>query len=214
MPDELEQEQVKEEIVQEPTVPLHQHTELRGRAQQAEVANARLQGQIDAMTAQQATEAPAAISPLDAEIARQKAEGIADEDMSISPAIIKADKLFDQQVENQAAEAAAANDLVIMQGASAVRSRLVHDDYDQVIHDGENLLNKYQKAEVLDAGKDFGQVSYDMCKAAIEASKPAPKSSEPEPEPKEEPEPKKEEVPSQESILSNVSLQTMRVQNL
>lgn len=213
------------ESVQEPTVPLHEHTALRTRAQDAEVSLARAQGQLDALSAQRQTDAPAALSPLEVETARQMEEDpdLNADDVVITAKTYKDQKLYEQQTANQVAESAAASDHATMQGASAVRARIVHDDYDQVIRNGENLLTKYQKMEVLDAGKEFGEVSYAMCRKAIEASKPALKSSEQTDEEKVVAEAaaklkaeKEAEaaIPSQEAILSNVSLDTTRVMNI
>ena len=145
--------------------------------------------------------------------------------MTIPASVYQADKLFEKQVANQAATAATQQSHAASQRQSAAAFALVKDDYADVIHKGENLLSKYQQMEVLDAGTDFGQVSYDMCKKAIEASKPAPKTSEPTDEEKAAAEAKAKEeaekeaeanksIPSQDDILSNVSLQTTRVMNI
>ena len=211
--------------VQEPTVPLHDHTALRSKLQDERVANARLQGQLDAQAAQQAKRAPAAISPLDAEEARQREEGIPDDEMTISPAIIRADKLYDQQLANQAAETAAKQNHEASQRASARTFALVHDDYAEVVRQGMSHLSKYQEAEILDAGADFGEKSYNMCKKAIEASKPAPEPSEQteteklaaEAKAKEEANKKAEankQPGSRDAILAGVSDSTARVMNL
>jgi hypothetical protein len=215
------------EKVEEPMVPLHEHTALRSRAQTAEVDNARLKGQIDILTAQQTTEAPVNVSPVDREIARQREEDpdLTDDDIVITAKTFRDQEAWKVQTANQASEDAAASDLKVQQAISVQTAYKVHDDYMDVINQGDKLLTEGQLLDCRNAGADFGEKSYQMCKSAIEKAnlKAAPESSEQTDDEKvaadaaakvkADAEAEKA-VPSQESILSNISLQTTRVQNL
>ena len=79
-------------------------TALRSRAQAAELEAAELKGKLAGIQEAATKTAPPAVSPLDAEITRQAAEGIAEDDMTISPAIYRKHELFKEQVANQNAE--------------------------------------------------------------------------------------------------------------
>lgn len=158
----------------EPTVPLHAHTALRERAQNAEIAAAKAQGALEALQGQQV--ATATISPIDAEIARQKAEGIEEEDMQISPAVIKADKLYERNQVSMAAEADATRELGKAQVVSMNKSKGLHTDWTEITNAGDKLLSNGDLLDLREAGDNFGELAYSKCKAAIERAKPVTKT--------------------------------------
>ncbi len=165
----------------EPTVPLHKHTALRTRAQNAELEAAELKGRIAGMQETQTQAAPAAKDPLDVEIERQRTEGVADEDMNISPVVYRRHEQHVKQVDNAAAQAVAAGQLRIQQNASKTTAMAVHDDFNEVINAGQNHLTKGELLDIEGAGENFGETCYSKCKAAAERSKPEKKPDEPAP---------------------------------
>jgi hypothetical protein len=196
-----------EKPVDEPLVPLHKVTALRTRAQMAEIAQARAEGELAGIRQAQA---PPAKSPLDVEIARQAAEGIAEEDMTISPKVIRAHELYKEQVANQEAAARAAQELAVQQQVSKAKAIAVHDDWYDVIAAGQALLTPGELVDLNAAGVDFGESAYKKCIEAIERNKPAQEAA-PEKKPDESEAEKKAreaaeaaKVPSQEEILAEV----------
>lgn len=172
-----------DESVKEPTVPLHEHTKLRTRAQTAEIKNAKLEGRLEAIEAAQAKSIPAAISPLDAEIARQRLEGIEDDEMTISPTIYRKDQLWNKQRDNQVADATKTANLKHAQGVSADAMRAKHADYDEVLIAGQVHLTQGEFLDVQNAGfdgqnpnVDYGELAYNKCKAALERANPDKKT--------------------------------------
>ena len=157
----------------EPTVPLHKHTALRQRAQDAERGKAFAEGQLSTMQQLSAQQAPPAKSPLELEVERQAAEGIAEEDMVVSPAIIRADKLHDQQVANQTTKVRVANELATKQAVSMNAAKVKHEDWQTVCDTAEQLLTPGEYLDIKSAGADFGEKAYRMCQVAIERNKPA-----------------------------------------
>lgn len=215
-------EEVKVEA--EPTVPLHVHTALRGRAQTAEIAQARAEGKLEALQNQNV--ATATVSPLDAEIARQRADGIEEDDISIPASILKADKQYEQNQIALATEADAKQQLGQVQVASMNTAKLVHDDWQTVINAGQNLLSNGEAIDVAAEGNNFGEFAYQKCKAAIERAKPVTKIdaapeielSKSEAELKAEVDAKAKEeadkVPSQEEVLNRVRSSNPRTDHL
>ena len=203
----------------EPTVPLHEHTALRTRAQDAELQAANLRGQLTAIEQQQSRDAPATKSPLDLEIERQAAEGIDEDDMVISPRIIKAQEAYNQQVANQTATATAKEQLTTKQLASARKAIAVHDDWQSVVKAADRLMTPGELVDLGNAGDNFGELAYAKAKAVLERNKseanpksktdtaPEKESSEQEAKKKEaeEKEKAKKEAPSQDDILKNAS---------
>lgn len=188
-------------------VPVAKHAALRKRAQAAEIALARSEGELDAVRKQQASQGPAAKSPLDLEIERQTAMGIPEDDMSVSPRIIRANDLYNQQVANQAAEAQKKHELGDIQVRSARLAKASHDDWMEVVAVGDGLLTKGELLDIMSAGVDFGEIYYAKLQEAI--AKNAPKSetnAAPEKKPsKSEAEKKEEEkVPTQQEILNDI----------
>lgn len=187
-------------------VPVDKHIKLRERAQVAEVARARAEGELTAMKEQQARSAPAAKSPLDLEVERQAAEGVPEEDMTISPAIIKANDLYNQQVANQATAAKAKEELGIKQTASANKAKAEIPDWQEVVLAGDSLLTQGELVDIAAAGADFGQVAYDKCKAAIERNRPSSESKANAAPEKEQSESEAETVPTQSAILKDLDV--------
>lgn len=191
----------------EPTVPLHEHTALRTRAQRAEIAEANALGRLEAMEQAQTKAAPSVKSPLDVEIARQAAEGIADEDMTISPRVIRAQELHNKQIANQVVKDDAARALAIQQVASKNKAMVEHEDWHQVIAAGEHFLTAAEIAFIGASGNDFGEACYTKCQDAAERNKPVKTATAPEKKPDESEAEKKaaeEKVPTQEEILAEV----------
>lgn len=160
----------EEPVVKEPAVPLHEHTALRQRAQQAEVDKARLEGELAGMKTQQASNAPAVISPYDAEVARQEAEGIGEEDMKFTPKILRAQDAYNKQVANQEATATAKQQMLNQQVASANKAKTEHEDWQATISAGQALLTPGELLDLEQTGVDFGEVAYEKCQTAIARS--------------------------------------------
>ncbi|MEE9354790.1 MAG: hypothetical protein V3U75_04295 [Methylococcaceae bacterium] len=189
----------------EPTVPLHKHTALRQRAQAAEVAQARAEGQLSAIKETAAAQAPAVKSPMQTEIDRQVAEGIDEADMTFSPRIFQAELDHREQVTSQTVATKAHNETVAKQRASSEAARLKHDDYSAVVEAGLAQMTKGQILDIEGEVANFGENIYAKSQAIIAANaKPDPET----PAPKEEPsEPEAEEkVPTQDKILADLEV--------
>ncbi len=206
-------------------VPIAKHTALRQRAQAAEIKAANLQGQLTTMQQQQAVQAPAPKSPMDLEIERQVAEGIDEEDMTITPRIYREQKLYEQQIANQTAQAESNRQLGTMQLASATKAKAGHEDWQEVVLAGEALLSQGELLDIAAAGDNFGELAYTKCKAVLERNKsktdtsaaPEKKPSEQEVKDKKEAEEKlkaEKEPPSQSDVLANASAATARAFNI
>ena len=198
-----------EKPAEAPTVPLHQHTALRTRAQTAELAQARAEGKLEAY---EQAQAPAVTSPLDAEIARQAAEGIAEEDMTVSPSIIRAQEQHKEQITNQEAATRTAQNLAVEQQTSKAKAVAVHDDWQDVIDRAGSLLTPGELVDLNAAGANFGEAAYAKCTEAIERNKPVQKVAAPEKKPDESEAEKKvrvaaetAKVPTQQEILAEIS---------
>jgi len=197
----------------EPMVPLHKHTALRDRAQTAEIAQARAEGQLAAIRENAAAQAPPVISPLDAEIARQAEEGIDEADMTISPRIIKAQEAHNRQAAEQATATEAYEVLHAKQIASANTAKAVHEDWQTVVQTAFTLMTPGEKLDIEQEGDNFGEIAYAKAQEIIarnteSETKTAPeKPSEPEAE---------KEVPTQDKILADLDVDpdTARVAQL
>ncbi len=165
----------------EPTVPLHRHTALRTRAQAAELEAATLKGKLEGIAEAQTKALPAEKSPIELETARQLASGdiASEEDMTITPALLRKEKLFDRQVANAETKAAATKDLRIKQFASKRQAMTAHEDFDEVINAGQGHLTQGEIFDLDNAGVDFGELCYSKCKTAAERATP---KAEPKPE--------------------------------
>ena len=163
-----------DEPVTEPKVPLHEHTALRQRAQQAEVAQARAEGELAAIR-QKAV--PAVKSPLDLEVERQAADGIAEEDMTVSPALIREQQAYDLKMGEQAAVANRKQELGVVQVASANKAKAAHADWQAVIAAGDGLLSAGEILDIAATGEGFGEMYYEECRAAAEKNVPQSESS-------------------------------------
>lgn len=186
-------------------VPIAKHAALRKRAQGAEIALARAEGELDAIKKQQASQGPDAKSPLDLEIERQTAEGIPEDAMSVSPSIIRANDLYNQQVAHQAAEATKKHELGDIQVISARKAKANHDDWMEVVAVGDGLLTPGELLDITSAGVDFGEIYYAKLQDAI--ARNAPKSetkTETAPEKKPSKSEAEEKVPTQQEILKDI----------
>ncbi len=179
-------------------------TALRSRAQTAETEAARLQGVIEGMEKANAKAAPAVVSPLDAEIAKQAEEGIAESDMTITPAIYRKQQKHEAQVRNLETQAQAKVNAEATKEASRVAARALHPDWDAVINDNQQHLTSGEQLDIEQAG-DFGAEAYKKCLAVSERLKIKPENIVPEKlgKPEEEVVTKKV-VLSQDEILSVV----------
>ncbi len=210
-------EEAKVTPAEEPTVPLHQHTALRNRAQKAELAQAEMRGKLSAMEQIQTKQAPAPISPIDAFIQKELDDGVEANDIQIPAMLHVKERQYDKQVANQLTENDAANRLQVTQLASANASSLIHDDWEEVRLAGQALLTKGEFLDVTSAGEGYGELAYAKCKAAIERNKPVEKT---EAAPKKEPSELKEEVkekvvvPTQDELLAGISETTRAVMNM
>ncbi len=209
-----EEDLVAASVVEEPSpaeepekgVPVAKHAALRKRAQAAEIALARSEGELDAIKQQQTSQGPAAKSPLDLEIERQTAMGIPEDDMSVSPRIIRANDLYNQQVANQAVEAQKKHELGDVQVRSARVAKASHDDWMEVVAVGDGLLTPGELLDVMSTGEGFGELYYAKLQEAI--ARNAPKSetetnTAPEKKPSKS-EAEEEKVPTQQEILKDI----------
>ena len=177
--------------VDEPTVPLHDHTALRQRAQAAEVEAATLKGRLQGIQDAQAHAAPAVKSPIEVEAARQITAGEInnEEEMAITPALYRKQKLYETQQANAATKATAEKQLRIQQGSSKTKAMAAHEDFNEIILAGQDHLTAGELVDLENAGADFGELCYGKCKAAAERAKPekpAPNKDESESEAAEE----------------------------
>lgn len=184
-------------------------TKLRQRAQDAELRAAKAEGVIEGMSKTAEKAAPPSVSPIDAEIARQVAEGVEEEDVTISAALYRKQKQYELQVANKESKAAASETLVAAQNQSIAAARLVHDDWDEVVKAGEQHLTQGEMVDIRAAGDNYAAEAYAKCKAATERAKPktdnaAQQTSRPESKTTPEPESTKKNVPTQDEILAVV----------
>ena len=199
---------------EEVQVGLHVVTKLRESRQEEREGRIRAEERLAVMTEQQAKQTPPAVSPIDAFIAQEREEGVKDDDIVISAPLFQKQKVYEAQVANEAAVNTAKNDLAVLQATSTKAAMQVHTDWQEVIDAGQVLLTKGEHIDVTTSGKEFGELAYAKCQAAIARNKkPDPKAEAP---PKKEPsepaaeetKPKeevKEEAKSQEEILANAS---------
>jgi len=190
----------------EPKVPLHEHTALRARAQQAELAAARLAGELEATRRIQASSAPSTKSPLELEMERQSAQGIDEEDMTISPKVIRDENAYQRQLAAKMVQEQTDAQFRAVQNASINQARIAHEDWQNVIDAGQNFLTKAELAYI-EKSENAGEASYEMCQRAIARSKPQAVTESVKPvAPKKPsgPEKEKEKVPTQEEILAGI----------
>ena len=167
----------------EPVVPLHEHTALRGRAQAAELKAANLEGQLTAM---QQTTSQAVKSPMDIEIARQVEEGIAEEDMTITPALYRQQQAFEKQQTEQATVASAKQVRSEAQLASRELSMVTHPDWQDTVNAAIKHMTKGEMLDLESERENFGEAIYAKAQEVLERVKPvkttAPETSESEAE--------------------------------
>jgi hypothetical protein len=215
-----------EEKVVEPeqTVPLGKHTALRHRAQTAELEAAELRGRVSALESMNITQAPTQLSPIDREVARQIEAGEIEnaDEVVITGKLFKEQQAYMNDINAQLADAEATKSLGVQQVASIAATRLVHDDFDDVVGRGQNLLTKGQMLDITNAGENYATMAYDMSKAALEKQTPAKvDEAAPKKEPSELEAEKaaaaakaKEVVPSQEEILKGQKSSDARIDHL
>ena len=172
-----EQEQESEETsaeekasASEPVVPLHEHTALRGRAQAAEVDAANLRGQLTALQSQ--TTEQTEKSPMDIEIARQAGEGIAEEDMTITPALFRQQQVFDKQQAEQATVASAKQVRSEAQLSSRELAIVAHPDWQPVVTTAIKHMTKGEMLDLESEGENFGEKIYAKSQQVLERVKP------------------------------------------
>ena len=182
-------------------------TALRHRAQAAELEAAELKGRLAGIQEANAKAAPPAVSPLDAEIARQVAEGIPEDEMTVSPAIYRKQEIFKEQVANKKATTKATAEKAAIMEQSRAKAKADIADWDDVVTAGQVLLTQGELLDLENAGADFGEQAYTKCKAATDRAKPktdtpAPDNESGEPETKAAQ--KKPEPLTQQEILDAV----------
>lgn len=164
-----------EESAKEPTVPLHEHTALRSRAQEAEVEAANLKGQLSAMQSQATV---ATKSPMEIEIERQSAEGIAEDDMTITPALYRQQQAFEKQQAEQTAVSSALATKSTAQMTSTNLAKVEHDDWQQVVSAAVPHMTKGEVLDIEAEIQNFGEVAYAKAQEVLKRVKPAPETSE------------------------------------
>lgn len=178
-------------------------TALRSRAQTAELRAERAEGVIEGMK-QAATKAvPPAKSPLQL---RAEQEGVSVGEVQMDGALYEAQRTYDQQIVNQktATDAKTAKAEIMENSRTAAKAK--HADWRDIIAAGEGNLTPGELLDLENAGADFGDKAYEVCKVAIERAKPKTETPAPEKKPG-EPETKaetKQEPPSQQEILDAV----------
>ena len=185
-------------------VPIAKHVALRHRAQSAEIAQARAEGELNALRQQQASQKPAAKSPLDLEIERQANMGILEENMTITPALYRKQQLYDQQVANQTAESDRQHALGKIQKKSIMAAQANHEDWQQAVARGDGLLTPGEVLDIVNTGDGFGELYYAKLQEAIERNAPKSESklvTAPEKKPSKL---EAEKVPTQQEILKDI----------
>ncbi len=147
----------------------------RSEKQGALVAQARAEGKLEALMSQRME--TATISPIEtAKDAYIKENGDL-EGFTLSVELYEQQEAYRAHQATKAAQGDAATALANQQAVSLNASKIVHDDWQDVINVGEKLLSKGEHLDVTSAGADFGEVAYAKCKAAIERNKSAKETS-------------------------------------
>ena len=190
----------------EPTVPLHDHTALRKRAQTAELEAANLRGQLEATNRATQTQALPVKGPLQVEIERQTAEGIDEADMTVSPKIFLAQEAHTRAIAEQTAANQAQETVTVKQRASAGLSRVKHDDFQTVITEGLALMTKGQILDIESEVDNFGENLYAKAQEVIERNANPESKTKTAPEEKQSESEAEEKVPSQDEILKDLNV--------
>ena len=182
--------------------------DLRTEKHGTEVAMAEMRGQINSLQSANVTQAPAAKSPLEL---RAEAEECSVGEVQMDGALYRDQAAWDKNQANLRSQ----DDLVAIQSQSAAAAKIVHEDYGQVLADGEELLNRKDLSAINKAGANFGEVAYERCQAAIKRNKPveeaAPELSESEQKEKDAADAVKkaaEETKSQTEILAEATVKS------
>ena len=197
-------EEKKSPAESEQMVPVAKHAALRSRAQAAELKAANLEGQL---TTLQQTTASSVKSPMEIEIARQTEEGIAEEDMTITPVLYHKQQAFEKQQTEQAAQTTAAQTRSDAQLASRELAILAHEDWQEVVNEAVKHMTKGEQLDLSNEREKFGEAIYAKSQEVLERVKPntAPESSESEAAKKEAAEKlAAEKTPSQDEILADL----------
>jgi hypothetical protein len=187
-------------------VPVAKHAALRQRAQAAERAQAFAEGQLAAIKEQTAAQAPTVKGPLQLEIERQAAEGIAEEDMTVSPRILIAQQAHDRSIAEQAATTKANETRLSKQRESTALSRVKHEDFDTVVNTGLALMTPGQRLDLENEVDNFGEVAYAKSQAIIAQNAKPESKTETAPEKEESKSETEEKVPSQDEILKGLNV--------
>jgi hypothetical protein len=189
-------------------VPVKKAISLRSRAQRAELEAAQLKGKIEGIELAKTRQEPDPKSPLELEIERQVADGIPEEEVTITAKVYRDQQTYEKQVANKNAQLIAQQERKRKQTASAIAAKAKYDDWHEVIAVGDALLTPGEQLDISNAGADFGETAYQKCKAAIARSKPASKKTNADDEtvittPKNKGG-KEKQTPSQEEILAGI----------
>ncbi|KKN73175.1 hypothetical protein LCGC14_0403480 [marine sediment metagenome] len=206
-----EQESPASESVKEPTVPLHEVTKIRTRAQVAEVEAANLRGQL---TALQQTTVQTVKSPL--EIAMAAEDVTSPDDLEKPWAVMEANNRWKQEQAEQAAQADATQAISQAQLASRELALVAHDDWQQVVNKAVAHMTKGEMIDLEAEGENFGEAIYTKSKEVLERVNPdkdtAPETSKSEAAEKAAAEKKAEEeaaehkTPTQDEILADLKV--------
>lgn len=183
----------------EKTVPLHDHTALRKRAQTAERAQAFAEGQLAAINQAAKTQTPAVKSPMELEIERQTAEGIDQADQTFTPAIMQAELDYRDQVANQAVADKATAELHAKQVASTTTAKAKHEDWQTVVSTAYALMTPGEIVDIERESVNFGEVAYAKAQEAITRNAPESKTKTA---------PEKKQSGSEAEVKTEVKVQT------
>lgn len=187
----------------EPGVPVAKHAVLRRRAQAAEVAQARAEGELNALRQAATTQVPAVKSPLELEIERQAAAGVAREDMTVSPDIIIEQQTHTQRIANQATQVKATRELQTKQLASTSRAKIAHEDWQQVVGAAFPQMTPGETLDIEREGDNFGEVAYAKAQEVIARNLTPETKTETAPETKTS-ESEADKVPTQQEVLDGL----------
>lgn len=187
----MDEEKVDDVKVEFPPEAIAAISAQRARAREAEMASAELKGKLSAFEQAQVKAAPAKKSPLEV---RAEEEGVSVGEVTMDGSLYKAQQMFDRQTVNAQADVDAAAATETAREESRQVARGEHDDWNEVIEKGQQMLTQGEILDINNAGKDYGVAAYKKCAAAIKRNEPkedvAPEKKEP-----------SEEVPTQDEIL-------------
>ncbi len=139
------------------------------------VAQARAEGKVEALQSQQVE--TAVESPLDVAKKAYIEENGDLEGFTMSVDLYEKQELFKEHKATQAVETETTQKLQVVQLASVDAAKIVHDDWQDVINAGVKLLTKGEHLDLEGTGNDFGELTYEKCKTAIERNKSVSKET-------------------------------------